>query len=260
MANSTVQRLAQPPTALSSLVIQIAIVVAILLFWQCAPGSVIDDTLISRPYDIAVQTIAWLQDGTLLTESSSTLLVVFYGLIWGGVLGIAVGLLAGMFEPVAQLLDAPINLIFAIPKVALVPLFIVWFGVDTLQHTVYTALVVFFFFFFATFNGVKSVPRHLNEMLSLAGASRFQKLRILYLPASLGWIVSALRVAVPYAFVSAISAEVIASRNGLGSLVKSSASTFDSAGTFAAMFALLVLSVLCSGLAFFIGERSRWKI
>jgi NitT/TauT family transport system permease protein len=236
------------------------IVAAVLAIWQFAPDTVVDDTLVSRPYDIALQTIAWLQDGTLADEAASTLVVVFYGLLWGGVLGVVLGLIAGMFEPIGMLLDAPVNLFFAIPKVALIPLFIVWFGVDDLQHTVYTAVVVFFFFFFASFNGVRNVPRQLNSMMSVVGASPAQKLRLLYLPASLGWIASALRIAVPYAFVSAISAEVIASRHGLGSLVKSSASTFDAAGTFAAMLTLLVLSVACSGAAYLVGGLSRWKL
>ena len=73
-----------------------------------------------------------------------------------------------------------------------------------------------------------------------------QRITILYLPASFGWIVIATRLAMPYAFVAAVSTEVIASTSGLGHLVKGSSSIMNSAGMFSAMLALLFVSLAAS--------------
>ena len=159
-----------------------------------------------------------------------------------------------------RLIIGPIEALFALPKITLVPLFILWMGIGSLQHITFTALVVFFFFFFAMFNGVHGIPAALNNTLTLAGASSLQRVVILYLPASFGWIVIATRLAMPYAFVAAVSTEVIASTSGLGHLVKASSTIMNSAGMFAAMLALLFVSLAASSLANFAAARSRWKL
>jgi NitT/TauT family transport system permease protein len=110
------------------------------------------------------------------------------------------------------------------------------------------------------FNGVRGIPAALSNTLTLAGASPVQRIAILYLPASFGWIVIATRLAMPYAFVAAVSTEVIASTSGLGYLVKASSTIMNSAGMFAAMFALLFVSLAASSLANFAAARSRWKL
>ena len=119
---------------------------------------------------------------------------------------------------------------------------------------------MFFFFFFSVYNGARSVPIGLRNALSMTGASPAQTIRILYLPASLGWMIIALRLAMPYAFVAAVSTEVIASTSGLGYLVKNSASVMNSAGMFSAMFMLLFVSMASSGLVNTLAKRNRWNI
>lgn len=237
-----------------------AIVLAIGLGWQFAPNQILDELLWSRPSAIYVQTIAWLKDGTLLRSAFATLKTVAAGTAIGGAIGVAFGLLAGASRTVERLTIGPIEALFALPKITLVPLFILWMGIGALQHIVFTALVVFFFYFFATFNGLRGIPAALTNTLALAGASRLQRVAILYLPASFGWIVIATRLALPYAFVAAMSAEVIASTSGLGHLVKGSSSIMNSAGMFSAMLALLLVSLVASWLANAAAARSRWKL
>lgn len=248
------------PSRWKVLAAQAAIVVAIILGWEFAPNWVLEDLLWSRPSAIVEQAKIWLGDGTLARHALVTLGTVAAGMVIGGVTGIAVGLCAGASRKVAQLIIGPIEALFALPKITLVPLFILWMGIGMVQHVTFTALVVFFFFFFAMFNGVRGIPPALSNTLTLAGASRFQRIAILYLPASFGWIVIATRLAMPYAFVAAVSTEVIASTSGLGHLVKASSTIMNSAGMFAAMLALLFVSLAASSLANFAAARSRWKL
>jgi NitT/TauT family transport system permease protein len=239
---------------------QAAIIVLLTLLWEFAPNSLLEELLWSRPSAILAQTVAWLADGTLLRNTVATLTTVVVGLLIGGLAGIAIGLNAGSSRTVARLIMAPIEALFALPKITLVPLFILWMGIGAFQHIAFTALVVFFLFFFAMDNGMRGVPTALVDTLTLAGASAIQRIHILYLPASFGWIVVAIRLAMPYAFVAAVSTEVIASTSGLGHLVKGSASIMNSAGMFAAMLALLFVSLVASALANVAAAKSRWRL
>jgi ABC-type nitrate/sulfonate/bicarbonate transport system permease component len=240
--------------------IQLALVVSLLAVWQIAPDFLFDEMLVSRPSLIAARLVTWLQNGVLFTQAGFTLQVVLLGLLYGGGIGTILGLTAALVRPVERLIEPAINILFALPKSSFVPLFILWFGISTRQHTIFVSMVVFFFFFFATFNGVRSVPNHLRSMLAISGASPWQKIRFLYLPASFNWLLNGLRLGMPHAFLAAISAEIIASRNGLGHLVKANAAAGDAAGMFAALIFLVFISVTMSSTVLALGARSRWRI
>ena len=259
-AFTRVFRRVMPLARLKVAATQAGIILALILGWELAPNWLLEELLWSRPSAIFGQTVAWLADGTLLRNALVTLQTVAVGMLVGGLVGMAVGLNAGLSPLVARLIIAPIDALFALPKITLVPLFILWMGIGAFQHIVFTAVVVFFFFFFAMYNGMRGVPAALNNTLILAGASTAQRIVILYLPASFGWIVVAIRLAMTYAFVAAVSTEVIASTSGLGHLVKGSASVKNSAGMFSAMLALLAVSLAASVLANVAAAKSRWRL
>jgi NitT/TauT family transport system permease protein len=240
--------------------VQAIIIALLILVWEFAPSRLLDELLWSRPSAIYQQMLQWLASGILLSNALVTLKTVLIGIFFGGSTGVLFGLLAGLNPSTSRLVNGPIEALFAVPKITLVPLFILWFGIGAFQHVVFTSLVVFFFFYFSMYNGVRSVPVSLRNTFRLSGASPAQSIRILYLPASLGWIVIALRLAMPYAFVAAVSTEVIASTDGLGNLVKNSASIMNSAGMFSAMLALLFVSIVCSTIVNRIANNSRWKL
>jgi NitT/TauT family transport system permease protein len=239
---------------------QFVIVAALIVVWQLAPDRSGVELLVSRPSLIWAQTVKWLADGVLLEAALATLKVVFSGLLLGGVCGIALGLAAALMRPLELVIEPVVDVLFALPKSAFVPLFILWFGISFRQHIIFTAVVVFFFFFFAAFNGARSVPHALRDMLSLFGASSGQAIRLLYLPASFGWLLTGLRLAMPQAFLAAITTEIIASREGLGHLVKTNAAVMDAAGMLSALLFLVLLAVVLGAVVLFLGERSRWRM
>jgi NitT/TauT family transport system permease protein len=225
---------------------RLAIAGILLGLWEYLPESALDSFLWSRPSVIGAQFLAWSLDGTLLLNGYATLRTVILGLLIGAAAGLCAGIAAGLSPAIARFADGPLQVLFALPKITLVPLFILWLGVGARQHVVFTALVVFFFFYFSIFNGIRQLPPALGNLFALLGAGLPRRIWHLLLPSSLRWIALSLRLAVPYAFVAAVSTEVIASTEGLGNLVKGSASSMDAAGMFAAMLALLAISLICS--------------
>ncbi len=242
---------------------QILIVLTILALWQFAPGLLhFDELLMSKPSAILARTVLWLGNGVLFTQAWATMKVVIGGFLLGGGAGFVLGIAAGLLPPFERMIEPAISAFFSLPKSALVPLFILWFGISTQQHIIFTALVVFFFFFFSTLQGIRSVPLALRNMLSIAGASPFQRIYLLYIPASFNWLLAGARLALPHAFTGAISAEVISSREGLGFLVKTNASVMDAAGMFSAIAFLVLISVTISSSALYLGNhfKSRFNL
>jgi NitT/TauT family transport system permease protein len=97
-------------------------------------------------------------------------------------------------------------------------------------------------------------------MMLLTGAGFLQQMRCLYCPASIGWVLGGCRVAVPYAFVAAVTAEVIASRDGLGFLIKSSSVVLNPAGMFASILVLMAVTAAAGMLVGKVEKWSKWRL
>ena len=220
----------------------------------------IDPLLISNPVDILHQTWAWLARGVLQKAAFQTLWVVFAGVGVGGTLGLLTGIAAGNWRSLAIVLDPYVTLVFALPKIALIPLFILWFGTGDLTKFMLASLSVFFFFYYTGLNGMRSVPPAMDTLLKLNGADFRQRLWLLYLPAGFGWTLSGLRVALPYAFVAVIGAEVMSAAGGLGYLSKNNAVAMNAAGALTATLTLTLLAALCGWGVTALARRSRWQI
>lgn len=222
---------------------QAAFLMAVPLLWHIAAAEWINENVISSPAAVYRQLATWLDDGQALTALAATLNAVGRGLLLGVVVGSAVGLAVALIPLLDRLFRPLIAPLFALPKTALMPLFILWFGLTLLQRVMFTAVVVFFFIFYAVYNGVKEVPRGMDNAVRMMGAGTRKLITSLYLPASLGWLIAGLRIAVPYAFVATTTAEIVASPAGVGSLIRLSGDLFNTSGIFAGILLVAVPSV-----------------
>lgn len=240
---------------------QAVLVLAFLGGWEVAGrASFIDPHIFGTPSQIAKQIVQWTGDGILQRATLETLDAV----VPGSAIGIATGLSAGLYLSLVPRLGAALEpftrFLFALPKIALIPLFTLWFGLTIKERVAITAVVVFFFVFYAVYTGSRSMPRSMDRMLTLMGAGMTKRILILYLPASVGWLFSGLRIAVPYAFAAAVSAEIVAPIAGLGHLVQQSSSLLNPGGMFAALFVIAALGVTASAITTAVEQRLPWKL
>jgi NitT/TauT family transport system permease protein len=222
---------------------RLLILAAALVAWEIIGGDYVDTFWISQPSDIYAKLAKWLVSGTLGFQLAVTLQEMLIGFTIGAVAGLVTGFVLGRNEFLSRLLDPFIAAIYSLPKVALAPLFILWFGVDIKPKIVLAAVVVFFLVFYNTYAGVRDVDSDLVDMVRLMGGNRFQILFFVVLPSSLIWIFTGLKLAVPYALIGAVVGEIMASNRGIGYLIEASAGQFDTAGVFAALFVLMIISV-----------------
>jgi NitT/TauT family transport system permease protein len=171
------------------------------------------------------------------------------------------GFLLGRQQFLARALDPFILAIYSLPKVALAPLFILWFGIGIAPKIVLAAVIVFFLVFYNTYAGVRDADQDLIDVVRLMRGSKFQVMWLAVIPSTMVWVFTGLKIAVPYALIGAVVGEMMASNKGLGSLISGAAGQFDTAGVFAALFVLMIISTVLNQilqrLEIFI---LRWKV
>ncbi|RNL85879.1 ABC transporter permease [Halostreptopolyspora alba] len=237
-----------------------ALVVVFVGLWELTGGWLFDISFTSRPSAIWTRLVEWNADGTLWVNSWITLQEIIYGYLLGSFAGALLGFVLASAPTFYKVLDPFIMALYAIPKVALAPLFIVWFGIGMDMKVLLAAVTVFFLVFLNTAAGVREVDRGLIDAVRLMGGGRADIALKVVLPSSMTGMLTGLKVAIPYALIGAVIGELVASNRGLGYLISNSAATFDTAGVFAT---LVVLSVIAAILNFLVGlldhRVSRWK-
>lgn len=189
----------------------------LLLLWQVSASHGWLSTRI-LPAPLAVAEAAWrlTESGELWQHFKISTARAFAGLAIGGGLGFVLGLINGLSRKAETLLDTSIQMIRNIPPLALIPLVILWFGIDESAKLFLIAFGTLFPIYINTFHGIRSVDRGLVEMAGSYGLSRSAMLREVILPGALPSILVGLRFALGFMWVILIVAETISATSGIG--------------------------------------------
>lgn len=226
------------------LAIRLAILVVVCALWEAASGTLFNPFFISSPSEVWQNFWGWLSGGSLLLHAGITMTEAFTGFILGSVIGIVIGIVLARSPLLAEVLDPFIMAFYSLPKVALAPLFILWFGIGMEMKVILVATTVFFLVFINTFTGVRQVEKELISILNLMGAGERHLLTKVVIPSAITWVFAGLRISVPYALIGAIVGEMMASNRGLGYLLADSAGQFNTGGVFAALVAIVILAFI----------------
>jgi sulfonate transport system permease protein len=192
---------------------------ALLLAWQAASaGGWLSTRVLPAPTEV-LQAFARLSaSGELWTHLRVSALRAGAGLAVGGSLGLALGLLTGSVRLAETLLDTTFQMLRNIPALALIPLVILWFGIDESAKLFLISVSVFFPVYLNTFHGIRNVDPGLVEMARTYGLGRWQLYRRVILPGALPSILVGLRFALGLVWVILIVAETISAQAGIGYL------------------------------------------
>lgn len=234
---------------------------AILFVWQGVSGRLVDSFFISNPFDVGARLWEWTRSGIIFMHLWATVYATVLGFVVGSAMGAVLGIWLGVSNFAARLLNPYLNALNALPKVALAPLFVLWFGLGIESKIALAAVLVLFLVFLNTFAGVRQVDQDLIDGARLMRATRMQVIVKVILPSTLSWLFAGLRVSVPYALIGAVLGEMIASNRGLGYLVQYSGAQFDTAGVFAVLIVIALLAMLLNVLVDIAQNRmERWRI
>jgi len=238
-----------------------AVCVGALAAWQGAVSAgLIDPLWVSSPWLVAVELCRLIATGELLTDVWMTVSEALIAFVVSSVLGIVSGLLLAR-SPFWDDVMAPIIVALnSLPRIALAPLIILWFGVGVVAKVVTAFTLVYFILLVNTLGGAKNVDNDIMTIAQLMGASKRDLLWKVTLPSALPWIFAGLSIALTYSLLGVIVAEILASNQGLGYLIASSAGNFDTAGVFAALVVLVAIAWLFStAMRKIEGWLLRWK-
>jgi NitT/TauT family transport system permease protein len=233
---------------------------AILALWGYASGTWVDHAAISDPAAVAAALVQLMVSGRLWPDLGQTLYEILSGYAIGALIGTALALLFAL-APSAQSVLRPFLIAFySIPKIALAPLIVMWFGLGSAPKIILAAAFVFFVVFMNAAAGIESVNRHLVDIVRVMGAKRWAVLRKVVLPTAAPFLVVGMRLAIPEALIGAIIGEFISSNRGLGYLVNSASEQYNTAVSLAGILALLII-VAAGDLALGLVERRllRWR-
>ncbi|MET0962268.1 MAG: aliphatic sulfonate ABC transporter permease SsuC [Noviherbaspirillum sp.] len=170
------------------------------------------------PEPLAVARAFWTMalSGELYTHVTVSLGRAVYGFVIGGGLGLLLGLLTGTFRSAETLLDTTLQMVRNIPALALIPLVILWFGIEETAKLFLVAIGVFFPVYLNTFHGIRSVDKGLIEMARTYGLSGWPLYRDVILPGALPSILVGVRFSLGLVWVLLIVAETISAQSGIG--------------------------------------------
>jgi NitT/TauT family transport system permease protein len=219
--------------------------VGLVALWQLA-ASVGLITSLFLPPPAAIGAALWhlAVSGELWKHLSASLMRLGIGWACGTVFGIGMGLAVGLWSTFRSPGMAVVAALFPIPKIALVPLFIIWFGIGEGSKIATLAFGVFFPTVIATAGGVDNVPRGLIRMGQAFGLSTGAIVRSIILPGALPAILNAFRVTSSIAIVLLVAAEMIGAEQGIGAFVLSAGNLYDTDNLLAGIVVLSLLGLL----------------
>ena len=232
----------------------------LLLCWQFASGHLIRSIYISRPTDVAVRLYQAFSTGEILPDLATTGQELVLGYLIGVAFGALGGYVLGRSPRTATIFEPYVMAFYGIPKIALAPLFIIWFGIGLWSKVALAATMVFFLVFYNVYMGVRSVDRELVNMTMLMGANERQLTRHVYLPAAAPFVIMGMRMAIPYSVIGVIVGEFTSSVQGLGLFISQASSNYDPAGVFAGITVLLAFVMVANAVASRLERRLlRWR-
>ena len=242
------------------LLLQTGLVAALLLLWEGAVrAGLLPAYLYGQPSGIWGKLLASLADGTLPRDSWVTFTEAVLGFAIGSLLGTGIGL-ALWLSPLAGHVTRPIIVALnGVPKIALAPLIIVWFGIDIGSKIASAAILTFIVALITAQSGTQRVDADLLTLMRSLGASRWQAFRKIVVPASVPWIVAGLRLNVGFALIGAVVGEYIAAKEGLGYLVYYAGTMYDLNSVWLGIFALMAMALVLDGAVTLCERWLRWE-
>lgn len=228
----------------------------VVLFWWFASGRIVSTTFLPSPIIVFENALDWTTHPEFLLNLGMSLYRVALGLGLSIVIGVTVGVSMAWSDTIEDLIDVPLTITYPIPKSALVPLSILWFGSGT-----QTVLFVIFLgsilpIVLNSYNAANKVDENLIRSAQMMGTSERDMLRRIIYPASIPAIFTGIRQAIPISFIVLINGELLAADVGIGSMIL----RYGQLGLYEEMFAVIILFSIVAYVVVRLFERIRDRV
>jgi NitT/TauT family transport system permease protein len=241
-------------TRVRSKLASVSLIVAFFVIWEALCRILgISEFVLPKPSQILVTLVS--QFGALLPHILHTLYTTIIGFVLGLVVGVFLGGIIGTSR-LAYDTAYPLLIGFSsIPKVAIIPIFVVWFGAGAIPAVLTSLAICFFPIAVNVATGLATTEPELEDVLKALGASKFDVFWNVGLPRTMPYLFASLKVAITVAFIGTITSETIASNSGIGTVMMIAAANFDLPLVFAGLFSVSILGIALYAISAFIERR-----
>lgn len=232
-----------------------ALFVFAVLGWEVASRTVVDPFWISSPVLVFQRLYNLAARGDLLWHAQMTIWQALLGLLLGLVVGISLGILLARSPRLAQAVDPFLMGLYSLPRIALAPLFILWFGIGLLSKVMMVFSFVVFIFLLNTVQGLREVDCDLIDLMRSMRASPSFIARRVQFPSMVPWLIAAARISIGLALIGSVLGELLGANQGLGWYVEFSGGRLDTTGVFAGLTALMFIAVAMNWAVSFLERR-----
>lgn len=240
---------------------QLVVLVAWLGLWQITAANQLMDPVLARtPAQSWDYFVGALKSGELMDNTGYTMMAVIIAWVLAGAVGVVAGLALGLLPRVERVLTPFLDAANAMPRIALAPLFIVAFGINTTAKVALAATLVFFIVMSSARAGVRSTDAEWLRLSAVLGASKPQVFFKVLFPVATPAIFAGLRLGLIYSLLGVVGSELISARNGLGQLVATYSATYRMEAVYAILIFLAAIAVVLNQ-AMGVAERRllRWQ-
>jgi NitT/TauT family transport system permease protein len=223
-------------------------ILGLLAFWEFASGRLVSEMFVSRPTAIFAAIIDGFLNRDLIWHAQATALEAVLGFLIGSISGVVLALLLTVLKRVYDVVEPIIMAIYSIPKIALAPLFIVWFGLGISSKVAIAGFMVFFIVFINSVAALSQTNPRVVQISRMMGATKTELLWRIRLPSAAPYILTSLKVVVPIAMIGAVVGEFISSQRGLGFWITRATLGFNTASAFAGILVLMVVVMMMTGI------------
>ena len=256
------RRVNQFDTSAGRAVLQILAVVAVLGAWQIgASQGWISAFLVGAPLGIGADFVSGMADGSLPYDTWITLYEAILGFVIGTILGSAVGLSLWYSVFLARLTEPFIVALNSVPKIALAPIVILWFGTGLVSKVALAVSMTALVALIAAYQGAKDADRDLQSLMVSMGANKRQVFFGVVVPSTVPVIISTFRINIGFGLVGAVVGEFMSSKRGLGHLIYEASGLYDLNTVWMGLFMLMALGFVLYHLIDMVERRLLpWKL
>ncbi|BFO30280.1 ABC transporter permease [Klebsiella pasteurii] len=224
---------------------RVLLVVVIVAFWQFGVSiGLVNAFLMGSPAGIWLEFVRLISNGELLQNTSVTVYATITGFVLGSLLGSFSGLLLWHTPILARILDPFFIALNSLPKIALAPIIIIWFGSGLFSKIALAFIATYVVALISAWQGTHQIDDSQVNLMRSLGANRNQIFRKVVVPSTLPWIISAFRLNIGFALIADIGGEFISSDYGLGKMIFVAGNLFNLNVVWVGVFTLLVVALV----------------
>src|ERR1700721_1560281 len=239
---------------------RIGLIAVRLLIWEFSSGHLFNEFWSSRPSLIGERLLALFASGEIWRHLDATVSEASLGLLLGALVGTPIGIALAKYRQAAEIVDPFVMGLYGLPRVALAPMFILWFGISLLAKVMMSFSMVVFVFILNVTEGIRTVDPDMVDLMRTMRAPKSYILRKVTIPSIVPWLIASFRIGIGLSLVGAVVGELIGANRGLGWYVLRAGGQLDTTGGFTGLLVLLVVAMIANQIIFMIEQRAlHWR-